>query len=114
MGDKAPASNSGKFEAKGYEGTLTWSDKIGKVNYHIGGTLHTRIIIGRLRRSNSFQIRIYRQATRIFPKFSVWIEVTAERFRQRNNCVNININTTTETGLVFRAIFVWEIICMKM
>ena len=38
LGDKAPASNSGKFEAKGYEGTLTWSDKIGKVNYHIGGT----------------------------------------------------------------------------
>ena len=38
LGDKAPASNSGKFEAKGYEGTVTWSDKIGKVNYHVGGT----------------------------------------------------------------------------
>ena len=53
LGDKAPASNSGKFEAKGYEGTLTWSDKIGKVNYHIGGTF----------------------TYAIFPKFSVWIEV---------------------------------------
>lgn len=38
LGDKAPASNNGKFEAKGYEGTLTWSDKIGKVKYNIGGT----------------------------------------------------------------------------
>ena len=27
LGDKAPASNSGKFEAKGYEGTLTWSEQ---------------------------------------------------------------------------------------
>ena len=38
LGGTAPSTNSGKFEAKGYEGTLTWSDKIGKVNYHIGGT----------------------------------------------------------------------------
>lgn len=38
LGDKAPASNSGKFETKGYEGSVTWSDKMGKVNYHVGGT----------------------------------------------------------------------------
>lgn len=38
LGDKAPTSNSGKFEAKGVEGTLNWSDRIGSVNYHVGGT----------------------------------------------------------------------------
>lgn len=38
LGDGAGYSNAGKFEAKGYEGQLTWSDKIGKVKYHIGGT----------------------------------------------------------------------------
>lgn len=39
LGDQAPATNIGKFEAKGWDGNLTWSDKIGKVNYHVGGTI---------------------------------------------------------------------------
>lgn len=38
LGDNAGYSNSGKFEAKGFEGQLNWSDKIGNVSYHIGGT----------------------------------------------------------------------------
>lgn len=38
LGGTAPATNDGKFEAKGYEGTLRWKDKIGQVNYHISGT----------------------------------------------------------------------------
>lgn len=38
LGGNAPASNNGKFESKGYEGMLRWSDKIGEVSYHIGGT----------------------------------------------------------------------------
>ena len=38
LGDNAGYSNSGKFEAKGFEAQGTWSDKIGKVGYHIGGT----------------------------------------------------------------------------
>lgn len=38
LGDNAGYSNSGKFEAKGFEAQGTWSDKIGKVSYHIGGT----------------------------------------------------------------------------
>jgi TonB-linked SusC/RagA family outer membrane protein len=37
LGDKAPAANIGKYEAKGFEGNLTWSDKIGQVKYRIGG-----------------------------------------------------------------------------
>ncbi|WP_071145046.1 SusC/RagA family TonB-linked outer membrane protein [Bacteroides ihuae] len=38
LGDNAGYSNDGKFEAKGYEGQLTWSDKIGNVVYHVGGS----------------------------------------------------------------------------
>lgn len=40
LGDKAPTANVGSFKANGWEGTLNWSDKIGKVSYHVGGTLH--------------------------------------------------------------------------
>ena len=39
LGGSAPDMNSGKFEAKGYDGTLTWHDKIKDFNYHVGGTL---------------------------------------------------------------------------
>lgn len=38
LGDGAGTTNSGKFEANGYELQLNWADKIGDVNYHIGGT----------------------------------------------------------------------------
>ena len=38
LGDKAPTANVGSFKANGWEGTLNWSDKIGKVSYHVGGT----------------------------------------------------------------------------
>lgn len=38
LGDNAGYSNAGKFEAKGFEAQGTWSDKIGNVFYHIGGT----------------------------------------------------------------------------
>ena len=39
LGGNAPQMNEGKFEGKGYEGNITWRDKIGKVSYNIGGTL---------------------------------------------------------------------------
>ena len=39
LGGSAPDMNSGKFEAKGYDGTLTWRDRAGDFHYHIGGTL---------------------------------------------------------------------------
>lgn len=38
LGDKAPTANRGKFKAWGYEGQITWRDKIGNVEYYIGGT----------------------------------------------------------------------------
>ncbi len=38
LGDKAPTANYGKFKAWGYEGQVNWNDRIGQVNYHIGGT----------------------------------------------------------------------------
>lgn len=38
LGDRAPKGNNGKFEAKGWEGSINWADKIGQVNYHIGGS----------------------------------------------------------------------------
>lgn len=38
LGDGAPSANIGKFEAKGWEGTLNWADKIGTVSYHIGAS----------------------------------------------------------------------------
>lgn len=38
LGDKAPKGNHGKLKAHGWEGALNWSDKIGKVNYHVGAT----------------------------------------------------------------------------
>lgn len=38
LGDKAPTANKGKFKARGWEGMINWSDKIGEVNYHVGGT----------------------------------------------------------------------------
>jgi len=39
LGDNAPRANNGEFEAKGWEGTLSWNDKIGKVSYHAGVTM---------------------------------------------------------------------------
>lgn len=39
LGSKAPDMNSGKFESKGYDGTLTWKDKISDFSYHVGATL---------------------------------------------------------------------------
>ncbi|MDE6339946.1 MAG: TonB-dependent receptor [Muribaculaceae bacterium] len=38
LGDAAPTANRGKFKAWGYEGQITWNDRIGNVNYHVGGT----------------------------------------------------------------------------
>lgn len=38
LGDKAPSSNSGKFKDYGFDGQFTWRDKIGDIDYHIGGT----------------------------------------------------------------------------
>jgi TonB-linked SusC/RagA family outer membrane protein len=38
LGDNAGYSNSGKFEAEGFEGMLNWNDKIGDVLYRLGGT----------------------------------------------------------------------------
>ena len=38
LGDKAPTANAGKFKDYGWEGQLTWNDRIGQVDYHIGGT----------------------------------------------------------------------------
>lgn len=38
LGGDAPNMNNGKFKASGWEGNLTWSDKIGEIGYHIGGT----------------------------------------------------------------------------
>lgn len=39
LGDKAPKTNQGKFQSKGWEGILNWSDKVGNVSYNIGGTV---------------------------------------------------------------------------
>ncbi len=39
LGDNAPKANKGKFEAKGWEGTINWADHIGQVKYHAGATL---------------------------------------------------------------------------
>lgn len=38
LGDEAPTNNQGKFKANGFEGSFTWSDKIGEVKYTIGAT----------------------------------------------------------------------------
>lgn len=38
LGDAAPTANYGKFKAWGYEGQITWRDRIGKVNYYVGAT----------------------------------------------------------------------------
>lgn len=38
LGDKADKGNYGAFKAWGYEGNITWRDRIGNVTYHIGGT----------------------------------------------------------------------------
>ncbi len=38
LGDAAPSVNRGSFKAKGWEGSLTWRDKIGQVSYYLGGT----------------------------------------------------------------------------
>lgn len=39
LGDKAPTANKGKFKDYGWEGQITWRDRIGQVDYHVGGTL---------------------------------------------------------------------------
>lgn len=38
LGDAAPTNNQGKFKANGFEGSFTWSDKIGDFKYHIGAS----------------------------------------------------------------------------
>ena len=40
LGDKAPTANVGSFKANGWEGTLNWSDKIGKVSIMLVVLLH--------------------------------------------------------------------------
>ena len=37
IGDAAPTANNGKFKDWGFEGSLTYSGKIGQVGYHLGG-----------------------------------------------------------------------------
>ena len=39
LGATAPRTNNGKFRTKGWEFSLDWKDKIGKVSYRIGGFL---------------------------------------------------------------------------
>lgn len=42
LGASAPTGNYGKFKAWGYEGQITWRDRIGNVSYYVGGTItHT-------------------------------------------------------------------------
>ena len=38
VGDNPPSVNEGKFKSWGYEGQLTWRDRIGDFSYSIGGT----------------------------------------------------------------------------
>ncbi|MDR1342391.1 MAG: TonB-dependent receptor [Prevotellaceae bacterium] len=37
LGATAPKTNNGKFEAKGWEFSLSWRDKIGALTYNVGG-----------------------------------------------------------------------------
>jgi TonB-linked SusC/RagA family outer membrane protein len=39
LGVGAPAGNNGKLRTNGWEISLNWSDRIGKVTYHVGGNL---------------------------------------------------------------------------
>jgi TonB-linked outer membrane protein, SusC/RagA family len=39
LGASAPSSNNGKLNTNGWEISLNWKDKIGAVNYNIGGSL---------------------------------------------------------------------------
>ncbi len=38
LGDTAPSANVGKFKDYGWEGQLTYNGRVGKVEYHVGGT----------------------------------------------------------------------------
>ncbi len=39
LGDKAPSANAGKFKDWGWEGQIMYRGRVGKVDYHVGGTL---------------------------------------------------------------------------
>lgn len=39
LGDAAPTANLGAFRANGWEGQVSWTDRIGKVEYTVGGTV---------------------------------------------------------------------------
>ena len=39
LGDSAPSANAGKFKDWGYEGQITYRGHVGKLDYHVGGTL---------------------------------------------------------------------------
>ena len=39
LGDSAPSANVGKFKDYGWEGQITYNGTVGKVDYHVGGTL---------------------------------------------------------------------------
>ena len=39
LGDSAPSANAGKFKDYGWEGQITYNGRVGKVDYHVGGTL---------------------------------------------------------------------------
>lgn len=41
LGAGAPAGNNGKLETEGWELSLNWSDKVGRLNYHFGGNIST-------------------------------------------------------------------------
>jgi len=38
LGGKAPSGNDGKFESKGYDGTINWKDRVRDFSYHVGVT----------------------------------------------------------------------------
>lgn len=38
LGGEAPAGNNGKFESSGYDGTISWKDKIRDFSYHVRAT----------------------------------------------------------------------------
>ena len=38
LGDAAPSANAGKFKDYGWEGQITYNGRVGKVDYHVGGT----------------------------------------------------------------------------
>ena len=113
LGGTAPSTNSGKFEANGYDVSLTWHDKIGSFNYHVGGTLTymtNKLVDG----GNIVVSAGYNEAVNGYPLNSYLATAMWARYKTKTNWTITWTNMWAATLSPCLPTCVWATTCMKM